>query len=114
MASRSRADEYRRRAQQCLELARTFGDRRARASLSYMAEAWLRLADITAPEQQRQVQQQQHQQPIADGWELAGAEDYSLAEAVWRAAIKCWPGATIILRQGARAVHDSRRPPVVE
>jgi len=25
-----------------------------------------------------------------------------------------WPGATIILRQGARVVHDSRRPRVVK
>src|SRR5215472_3512499 len=46
-----RADEYRRRAQQCLEMARTFGDRDARVTLSHMAQAWLRLADTTAPEQ---------------------------------------------------------------
>ena len=45
---------------------------------------------------------------------LAGAEDYILAEAVWQAAIERWPGATIILRQGARVVHDSRRPRVVK
>jgi hypothetical protein len=41
---------------------------------------------------------------------LAGVEDYILAEAVWREAIARWPGATIILRQGARIVQDSRRP----
>jgi hypothetical protein len=41
---------------------------------------------------------------------LAGVEDYMLAEAVWREAIARWPDATIILRQGARVVHDSRRP----
>src|SRR5262245_13007971 len=57
----SRADEYRRRAQQCLEMARTFGDRDARAMLSHMARAWLRLADMTAPEQNRPVVQQQQQ-----------------------------------------------------
>jgi hypothetical protein len=45
---------------------------------------------------------------------LAGVEDYILAEAVWREAIARWPGATIILRQGARVVRDSRRPRVVE
>jgi hypothetical protein len=45
---------------------------------------------------------------------LAGAEDYVLAELVWLAAIKRWPRATIILRQGARVVHDSRRPRVVK
>jgi hypothetical protein len=46
-------------------MARTFGDRDARIILSYMAEAWLRLADLAAPEQQRRpiVQQQQQLQP---------------------------------------------------
>jgi hypothetical protein len=42
----------------------------------------------------------------------AGVEDYMLAEAVWREAIAQWLGAPIILRQGARVVHDSRRPRV--
>jgi hypothetical protein len=41
----SRADEYRHRAQQCLEMAGTFRDREARAALSHMAEVWLRPAD---------------------------------------------------------------------
>jgi hypothetical protein len=60
----SRAYEYRQRAQQCLEMARTFGDRNARATLSHMAQSWLRLADI---EQKRSVQQQQQQtQPQRD------------------------------------------------
>src|SRR5262249_57155369 len=36
---------YRPRAQQCLEMARAFGDRDARVTLAYMAQAWLRLAD---------------------------------------------------------------------
>jgi hypothetical protein len=45
---------------------------------------------------------------------LAGVEDYMLAEAVWREAIARWPGTTIILRQGARVVHDSRRLRVVK
>jgi hypothetical protein len=45
---------------------------------------------------------------------LAGVEDYILAEAVWREAIARWPDATILLRQGARVVHDSRRPRVVK
>src|SRR5262245_42686928 len=43
----SRAYEYRERAQQCLEMARTFGDRNARATLSHMAQAWLRLAILS-------------------------------------------------------------------
>jgi hypothetical protein len=38
----SRADEYRRRAQQCLEMAAAFSDRNARVELSHMAQAWLR------------------------------------------------------------------------
>jgi hypothetical protein len=41
----SRADEYRRRAQQCLEMAGAFRDPEARGALSHMAQAWLRLAD---------------------------------------------------------------------
>ena len=45
---------------------------------------------------------------------LAGVEDYLLAEAVWREAIARWPKATMILRQGARVVHDSRRPRIVK
>ena len=57
----SRADEYRRRAQQCLEMARRFGDRDARVTLSHMAQAWLRLADRTAPEQKRPIVQQRQQ-----------------------------------------------------
>src|SRR5262245_42811350 len=40
-----RADEYRRRAQQCLDMARTFGDRDARVILAHLAQAWLRLGD---------------------------------------------------------------------
>ena len=41
----SRADEYRRRAQQCLEMAGTFRDLEAWTALAHMAEVWLRLAD---------------------------------------------------------------------
>jgi hypothetical protein len=41
----SRAEEYRRRAQQCLEVMRTFGDRGARVVFSHMAQEWLRLAE---------------------------------------------------------------------
>ena len=46
--------------------------------------------------------------------EHTGVEDYLLAEAVWREAIARWLGAAIILRQGARVVHDSRRPRIVK
>jgi hypothetical protein len=71
----NRADEYRRRAQQCLEMVAAFRDREARVSLSYMAQVWLRLADnyrdankvIGAPNTAREVrpavQQQQQVQP---------------------------------------------------
>jgi len=61
----SRADEYRRRAQQCLEMVRTFGDRDARAFLSHMAEAWLRWAERQPT--QPVFQQQQQIQPKDDG-----------------------------------------------
>jgi hypothetical protein len=60
----SRTYEYRRRAQQCLEMARAFEDRNARATLFHMAQAWLRLADITAPEQKQSVQQEPQEQQI--------------------------------------------------
>jgi hypothetical protein len=63
----SRADEYRRRAQQCLEMAATFRDRDARVALSHMAQVWLRLAqrnDLMPPVATAQAQpafQQQQQ-----------------------------------------------------
>ena len=69
----SRADEYRRRAQQCLEMARTFTNRQVRDTLSHMAQVWLRVAEghdrpPTAPGQKRPaVQQQQQIQPKGDG-----------------------------------------------
>ena len=64
----SRAEEYRRRAQQCLEMARAFGDRDARITLAHMAQAWLRLADNYqgARKVQPAVQQQQQIQPKDD------------------------------------------------
>src|SRR5215471_5773218 len=63
----SRADEYRRRAQQCLEMAGTFRDREARIVLSHMAEVWLRLAERNVPKQtQPAFQQQQQIQPKDD------------------------------------------------
>jgi hypothetical protein len=70
----SSADEYRRRAQRCLELARTFEDPNARETLTHMAQAWLRLAERpdrwmlpTASKQTLPVVQQQQQlQPKKD------------------------------------------------
>src|SRR5262245_61118382 len=70
----SKADEDRRRAHQCLEMARTFGDRNARETLAYMAQAWLRLAErpdnSTLPTAFEQaplaVEQQQQVQPEKD------------------------------------------------
>jgi len=57
----SRADEYRRRAQQCLEMAGTFRDRETRIVLSHMAEVWLRLAERNVPKQTQPALQQQQQ-----------------------------------------------------
>jgi hypothetical protein len=71
----SRADEYRRRAQECLEIAPTFSNYQSRNILLYMAQVWLRLADdsedaemagrakVAAGEAQPVVQQQQQIQP---------------------------------------------------
>ena len=39
---------------------------------------------------------------------LAGVEDYTLAMATYRAAIKRWPNTPITLQQGARVIEDSR------
>jgi hypothetical protein len=66
----SRADEYRRRAQQCLEMAGAFRDRESRLTLAHMAQVWLRLAErddllrpVAAEQAQPVVQQQQQIQP---------------------------------------------------
>ena len=61
----SRAEEYRRRAQQCLEMARAFGDRDPRVTLAHMAQAWLRWAHNCqdAKKVRPAVQQQQQIQP---------------------------------------------------
>jgi hypothetical protein len=50
-------------------MARTFGDRDARVTLSLMAQAWLRLADSCrdAEEVRPAIQQQQQIQPKDDG-----------------------------------------------
>jgi len=60
-----RAEEYPRRAQQCLEMARAFGGRDARVTLAHMAQAWLRLADNCqdAKKVRPAMQQQQQMQP---------------------------------------------------
>jgi hypothetical protein len=41
--------------------------------------------------------------------DLAGVEDFEVAEAAYRAAMKKWPKAVITLRAGARVIHDSRQ-----
>jgi hypothetical protein len=38
---------------------------------------------------------------------LAGVQDFEFAQATYEAALKRWPGMPIMLRQGARTVHDS-------
>lgn len=40
---------------------------------------------------------------------LAGVDDFGVAVATYRAAVARWPKEVIMLRQGARLVHDSRR-----
>ncbi len=41
----ARSEDYRRFAQECLEMARTAEDPQARASLLHMAQVWFRLAE---------------------------------------------------------------------
>ena len=38
---------------------------------------------------------------------VAGADDFQVAQAIYRTAIARWPTARIILRQGIRVVHDT-------
>jgi len=45
MVVASSGDEYRRRAQECLEIAPTFRNDQSRNILLQMAQVWLRLAD---------------------------------------------------------------------
>jgi hypothetical protein len=39
---------------------------------------------------------------------LAGAEDFTVAKAAYKAACKRWPNVAITLRQDARVIEDSR------
>ena len=48
----SRAEEYRRYARQCLEIAPTFQDEEARATLLSIAQGWLRLAHLALANRQ--------------------------------------------------------------
>jgi hypothetical protein len=67
-----RAKEYRRRAQECLAVARTVSNLQRRASLEAIAQAWFRLADqhaaIRPPTESSPTQPvgQQQQQPQPD------------------------------------------------
>jgi hypothetical protein len=45
-----RSEEYRRFAQECLEMARTTEDHQTRAVLLQMAQVWFRLAEEHADE----------------------------------------------------------------
>ena len=76
--SRDRADQYRRHAQQCLEVASTLRSHQARDVLLHMAQVWLRLAENyeeaqmigrpKAGDEARAVAQQQQQiQPKNSG-----------------------------------------------
>jgi len=38
---------------------------------------------------------------------VAGIDDFEVATAAYRAALTRWPNSRVILRQGARTVHDS-------
>jgi hypothetical protein len=88
-----RADEYRRRAQQCLEMAAEFRDRDARRSLSHMAEVWLRLAERNdfMPRATQPVVQQQHQVPPKQGQRgLRGTHEKIVSDFAlfWRSRIR--------------------------
>ena len=40
--------------------------------------------------------------------QVAGVDDFEVAEATYQAAVARWPKARITLRQGIRVVHDTR------
>jgi hypothetical protein len=72
--TRTRAEEYRRRAQECLDLARKISLERERAIILDMAQSWLRLAEQQEAQEenpsppaveqpQAAAQQQQQVQP---------------------------------------------------
>jgi hypothetical protein len=69
-----RVEQYRRRARECLDLARLFSTEKARATLLTMAATWFRLADAAdqpqadagGTETRPVVQQQQQIQPERD------------------------------------------------
>jgi len=48
----SRAEQYRRYARQCLEIAPAFRDEEARATLLGLAQAWLRLTHLALANRQ--------------------------------------------------------------
>jgi len=68
--TRARAEEYRRRAQECLDLARQISLERDRAVILDIAQSWLRLAEqqerqekIIQPPVTKQPRQQQQTKP---------------------------------------------------
>jgi hypothetical protein len=72
--TRTRAEEYRRRAQECLDLARKISLEKERAIILDMAQSWLRLAEQQEAQEenpsppaveqpQAAAQQQQQVQP---------------------------------------------------
>jgi len=83
MVVASRGDEYRRRAQECLEISPTFRNDQSRNTLLQMAQVWLRLSDNyedankmvgrpkAAEEVRPTVQQQQQIQPKVGDLEAA-------------------------------------------
>ena len=75
--TRARAEEYRRRAQECLDAARLISLETSRAALIEMAQSWLRLAEEQEAQEknpsppaveqpQAAAQQQQQVQPKND------------------------------------------------
>jgi hypothetical protein len=60
------AEEYRRRAQECLDLARKISLEKDRAVVLDIVQSWLRLAEQQETQPQSADQQQQQVQPKDD------------------------------------------------
>jgi hypothetical protein len=63
--TRTRAEEYRRRAQECLDLARKISLERERAIILDMAQSWLRLAEQQEAQEENPSPPAVEQQPLA-------------------------------------------------
>ena len=90
------------------------------AHASILAERWQQTVRIGINTGQPSMKTRANFTHRVDMWDdagenivehLAGVEDFEVAEATYRAALKRWPRAVITLRASTRVIHDSRKEP---